>query len=250
MEAIENKDDVSDELDLLASLLNEVGVCDDTAALVRGAGFCRSNSTAELYTYQINRLVFNLMDPPGGTIPLDKLGNLKDLKAILTIDLKGRYISNFNDICNPFFNLKFDVELQCNDSDENPYLAAWHLDKHISQPGDGKPKYHHPEYHMAFGGDLMTGRNDYGGLFLLPSPRFCYPPMEAILGVDFIMRNFYETTISEDLLTNTKYIELVKNAQYRFWRPFSISFASKWETFPGVTIQEDFSHPRTFPELF
>jgi hypothetical protein len=194
-------------------------------------------------------LVFNLAYPPGGTLPQNK-GNLENLKVVLTIDLKGKYISNFGEVFNPFLNLKFDVELECTDPEQNPYQSAWHLDKHISQPDDGKPKYHHPEYHMAFGGDCMAGGYDFGSLFLLPSPRICHPPMEAILGVDFILRNFYEIELNESLFTNTSYIDLVKKAQYRFWRPFSISFASKWQTFPDITIHEDFTHPHTYPELF
>lgn len=181
MAEIENKEDVSDELDLLASLLSDAGLCEDTEPLTRGAGFCRTYSTTDQYIYQINRLVFNLAYPPGGTLPQNK-GNLENLKVVLTIDLKGKYISNFNEIFNPFLNLKFDVELECTDPDQNPYLSAWHLDKHISQPSDGKPKYHHPEYHMAFGGDSMTGGYDYGSLFLLPSPRISHPQWKQSWG--------------------------------------------------------------------
>ena len=246
MTGIENKDDVSDELDKLAYLLNEAEICDDTSPLSQASGYCRTNSNAEIYAYRVNKLVFNLDYAPGGSVPYGK--NLEDVKAILTIDLKGKYISNFNDIFNPFFKLILNVELECSDDDDARYLSAWHLDK--NEEGGEQPKFHHPEYHFAFGGKNMPDKCNFGNLFVPPSPRICHPPMEAILGVDFILRNFYEASKNKRLFSNTTYVELIKKAQYRFWRPFSIAFASKWVKFDDITIRNDFVPSIIYPELF
>jgi hypothetical protein len=249
MAIIDNRNVVSDELDSLAILLNQWGGCEDTAPITGAANFCRNFSDNQLWRYQLNRLVFNLMYPPGDTIPLDK-GTLTDLKVIFSINLNGKYLTDFTQIINPFDELAFDIEFQCTDPSSDYYISAWHLDKHISQPNDPPPKFHHPEYHIAFGGKNMTGKADFGSLFLLTGPRLPHPPMDAILGIDFIIRNFYEKEINQGILTNTTYIELVQKAQFRYWRSFSLSFASKWFTLPGITISNDYNYNVIFPELF
>lgn len=248
MAEIDNKEIISDELYHLAALLSDARICQDTSAINTAAYHCLHYSNEQEWTYQINRLVFELDYPPGGTLPH---GNLKNLQLIFTISIKGKYITDFKNICNPFTALTFDLELDCLDENDQPLFSCWHLDKHISVLGNNPPKFTHPEYHFTFGGNKMVEKNlSYGSLFLPPAPRLSYPPMDGVLGIDFILRNYYEKIMVEEILNDPAYIRLVSQAQYRFWRPFSISFASKWFSFPDISIGLDFSHSIIFPELY
>lgn len=112
--------------------------------------------------------------------------------------------------------------------DKPTIFSSWHFDKNIPS---GPPKCIHPLYHLHFGGKSMTGSGySFGDGILLEAPRIQYPPMDMILLVDFVLRNFYdknEEPIS-DILNDSRYKEIVKNSQFRLWRPYYLTKSSPW----------------------
>lgn len=85
---------------------------------------------------------------------------------------------------------------------------------------------------MTFGGNYLKKKiqegNDFGHMLLLLSPRIPYPPMDLILGIDFVLRNFFKKSQIQGILENSQYQRAVKNSQYRLWRPYMLSLAHYW----------------------
>jgi hypothetical protein len=54
---------------------------------------------------------------------------------------------------------------------------------------------------------------------LLGPPRLPYPPLDAILAIDFVLANF-RGSVWRDLRSVAEYRRLVLEAQHRLWRPY------------------------------
>ena len=76
------------------------------------------------------------------------------------------------------------------------FKSSWHLDYDNNNVQD----FIHPHFHITWGGNKMKDLN-LGEVLLLPTPRFSYPPMDIVLGVDFILSNFVKVDIYK---ANTK----------------------------------------------
>ncbi len=110
-------------------------------------------------------------------------------------------------------------------------ICSWHLDRH-----KGNSDYCHPIYHLNFGGKNMIehsikNRDYFGNLLLLPSPRIVHPPLDIILSCDFIIRNFYKKQTHTEITRNPAYLDLIKRATFRYWKPFFFAINSNWEPF-------------------
>lgn len=62
---------------------------------------------------------------------------------------------------------------------------------------------------MTFGGQIMENVN-LGDVLLLPAPRISYPPMDIVLGIDFILSNFVEKKVYNELRCDPQYKSAVK----------------------------------------
>jgi hypothetical protein len=242
----ENKD-IGSDLCRLAILLQQHDVCRDIGPLQRAGSACMSNATSTLWAYNLDKMVFNA-DAVGGRMAADST----DITVSLSIVIKGK-ITNTKEIYNPLIKLTFDLEIEGmkpsrSDNAFEFLYSAWHLDRHIFDSEDGKTKYCHPLYHFAFGGDKMAakGHDIYGNSLILPSPRLVYPPMDAVLGIDFILQNYIHKNKIRHLVEDSKYIEIQKKSQYRIWKPFFCSIYSHWND-STYSIESDFSPSKLFP---
>jgi hypothetical protein len=110
---------------------------------------------------------------------------------------------------------------------EDDFLQSWHLDR-VGKEAEVE-QFTHPIYHLNFGGNAMRkSGKDFGSLMLLSSPRICHPPLDIVLAIDFILRNFYEKETHSIITQDRGYKRCIRNAANRFWRPFAISYASFW----------------------
>lgn len=220
---------IGDDLCKLAEILNNNGVCIDVGPLDAAGQFCSKNSTEDEWSYQFNYLEFNI-DKQSGTIPND----CEELKLRFSIHIIGILQEDPKYISNPLRKLNFDIEImgvgldyirnECFDID-----ACWHLDKHIRQENDGSPKYSHPEYHLAFGGEKLKYSKDmYGSSLIMPSPRIAYPPMDAALGINFILQNYFHKERLMPILQDPTYKSIISNSQNLLFAPYAISLASRW----------------------
>jgi hypothetical protein len=125
---------------------------------------------------------------------------------------------------------------------------SWHLDKHIRtkyhEEGRGKG-FIHPEYHFNMGGFALTKEEsfNYGNVLLIDTPRILHPPLDIVLSIDFVLKNFYGVRVL-NLVESRAYKRIIDGAKRRLWRPYFITLAHHWETttFNYLTIEPDFAN--------
>jgi len=238
---------ISSDLNILANLLNTEGICSDTSALQRAINLCYNVDHKESYRYDFGSLEFT-PDQVGGVIPF----GAEDLKLKFSISI-GINKCDETIICDPLNKLEFNIEIFGLYMDElnqcvRDLYCSWHLDKHIEKEGDLTTKYSHPHYHFCFGGRNMEENNhDYGACLILPSPRFAYPPMDAILGIDFILQNYIHKDKTNKILNNSEYKEIIIKSQERLWKPYFSSIASRWSDNFGLEVNPNYSFSKLLP---
>lgn len=236
---------IGEDLCKLATILGDNMLVADSGKL-NSAGFnCIKKSTGTVWHYEFENLQFN--------IPLMSKrfpSETESLELFFSIKIKGECISDSSLLKNPLTSLDcFDIEVTGkykNNSDKYvDLIAAWHLDPH-----DGKEtKYSHPIYHLTFGGNKMYNNiNDYGQTLILPTPRFAYPPMDAVLGIDFILQNYFPFERIKTILKDPKYKEIVGKSKDRIWKPYFYSIYSHWDSKP-TKIEGMYQPYHLFPLL-
>jgi len=215
--------------------------------LTHAGNFCSKNATATDYNYKFNYLEFNIPNQPG-IVP----SVCDQLKLRFSIDLIG-IIDNEEDntVKNPLKALAFDLELSglglTDQAEEMSLHSSWHLDKHIRGKKDGLTKFSHPEYHLAFGGNKMEANDGmYGGSLIMPTPRLAYPPMDAALGVNFILQNYFHKDTIAGILSNPIYRRIILESQERLFLPYAKSFYSNWFNI-GLKFDQFFQPVDIFP---
>lgn len=240
---------IGNDLLLLAELLISEGICNDASSLNTAGNNCSKLPDEAPWSYKLGQLDF-LIDEVGSTIPNDAT----DLKLRFSMSIKSN-ISEVESIKDPLDSLNFDIEIfgayiNNQSTDIVNLYCSWHLDRHISKAGDGQNKYSHPLYHFTFGGNKMEEQKlDYGSALIIPSPRIAYPPMDAVLGVDFILQNYFSKNKIKTLLQKPEYIEIIKKSQERLWQPYFTSISSKWGAVSGNSFHKEFTYKNLWPFL-
>lgn len=239
------KESLASDLCEFANLLNEYGLILDCKGLYDASEKIRTSQNNSLWKYECTNLNFYIDGAVGGTIPV----NISCVEIIFSIKIEGIY--NFGETySNPLNFLAFDLELSGLDSSSSSFYAAWHLDKHIGNVNDNECNFHHPEYHFTFGGNKMEEKGDiFGNCLILPSPRISYPPMDAILGIDFILQNYLALPKRRKVMGDSRYKEIVFNSQIRLWKPYYTSITSKWHEFLDITFNENIHYSKMNPFL-
>lgn len=111
------------------------------------------------------------------------------------------------------------------------YTSSWHLDKHVRNENNNST-YLHPAYHLTFGGHHMEDQqkedsDEFGRALIIRSPRIMHPPMELILGLDFIFTHFIPKS-ELDLVTHRSYIEIIENLKAKIWLPYALSIVKNY----------------------
>ena len=174
--------------------------------------------------------------------------------GFLKVDFK---ISGFNgkNIYDPIISLSFNIKITAKSLSldvEHEIFSSWHLDKNIKNKEgdeDNEANFFHPEYHFHFGGHTMTKEmeSNFGSLFLLESPRLAHLPLDGVLAIDFIIRNFYEKEKHKKLTAKPDYIKILRKAQERFWKPYILGLASHWNN--TIKIEENLDPTELIPNL-
>lgn len=215
------------ELRQLASILDRSSVKGDFFAVNTAVDQCKINRPEgkdSLWGYDISKLIFRI-DDQKHTRPSDILG----LNLELSVSLTG--ICHDEDFMeDSITSLAVDFVISGKRASGGNCLSSWHHDRHIT--GGEDPQYAHPHYHFQHGGHKMWGNDDFGSAIVFESPRIAHPPLDGILAVDFVLSNFCGNKWRE-LLEDSEYLRLIKEAQERLWRPYAISTASKWS--PGLS---------------
>ena len=169
------------------------------------------------FRYAVKDIEFEINKKIAGTNP----GNIQQILIYFsnTCRLYPERFETEHDIIGREENeYQFQIDIFGFDNDAEEYYSCWHLDKSIrSSP----PKYTHPLYHFQFGGSSFEDI-DAGNSIVLGSPRLPHPPMDIILGIHFIINNFFSKKEKDypwvgKILSDDEYIDLIIRAQRRFW---------------------------------
>ena len=205
--------DLASDLDLLRRLISRYLVCRNSEILSKAINDLKSMKDGKGWAYSIEGIIFDFIS----------LRNIRPLNANnifleLSISVKG-LVEDCYKIKDPFTQLEFNIVIHGESNQNTPLLCSFHLDRHIESPGNANSSIH-PIYHMHFGGHRMDFTTfNFGQLILLESPRFAHYPMELILGIDFILSNFfYEKWL--ELREDGQYTNLIRNYQNLFLKPY------------------------------
>lgn len=214
--------DRAKELQRLADILAREHICLNVGPLKKAESQCRRASGSK-WSYKLERLIFRLTDLRH-TIPQ----NIKQALLELTIKVSGD--CNPGNLSDPFESLEFNILITGKRSDEpkEEVISSWHLDRDEVDEEDGEQEFIHPCYHFQYGGrHMQDARFDYGAALILESPRIAHPPMDAILGVDFVLTNYFKSS-RLDFRERGEYPNLLRAAQERIWRPYALALAQEW----------------------
>lgn len=231
-----------------AELLVSHNIIQDAKSLYDASAKLQTSRNIVEWKYECGNLKFSIEGAIAGTIP--QKVNLIDIA--FSVSLIGIFQNEIDRFSNPLISLSFDIELEgFREFDDRieKFYASWHLDKNIKSP---QYSYIHPEYHLTFGGNQLEekGVDDFGVSLILPTPRISYPPMDVILGVDFILRNYFPLNQINNLLYDSRYKEIVSNAQLRLWKPYYLSLSSAWHSLPNTTYEKGFEHFDLNPHIY
>jgi hypothetical protein len=200
---------------------------DNTSILTKEAG----------YSSVLSSLVVHVPNKPRDTANPDGV-KMIDVRLEVEIDLSQ--IDN-KKIIDPIKKLGFAVTV----SSKNPIaFQSWHLDKQGEPKPGAKPDAHiHPEYHVSFGGGNITKARrqeldedifdqnveiDFGQTLFIGTPRFMHPPMDIILGIDFILCHYVAKEYAEYFTGNPKYQRIVQTMKDALWKPYAYAFANNF----------------------
>lgn len=198
-------------------------------------------------------LVFKKINKEDLSIPKEVLEEIKDITLELKISLEERSYKQ-GEICDSIcqnnktiYNVQWITYGKALE-DKDSYKMSWHLDKHIRSVdgNDGRGKgFIHPEYHFNMGGFALTKENNfnYGNILLIDTPRIMHPPLDIVLSIDFVLRNFYGIRV-KNLTDSSQYKRIISKSKDRLWRPYFIALANCWESqrFNALNIQENYGN--------
>lgn len=174
------------------------------------------------WSYDVANLQFRV-GTPQKVLP-QKCGEW--LNIYMDLNLRGECNGELED---SLTNLTLEIRIET-ESKQN--ICSWHFDRHIADSESEQPEEAHPLYHFQHGGHAMKDlAESLGKTLLLPAPRLAFPPMDAVLAIDFVLSNF-AGGCWQKLRDETTYSRLLKEAQCRHWKPYIMRLASWWDKGP------------------
>lgn len=186
----------------------------------------------------------------GHTIPNDA----DNLTVSLSVKARGAFHPD-SKVRNPLTHLEFNVVVVGGCLDKNgdyvDLISSWHLDKHVPESDNELTKFIHPEYHMTYGGRKMWDKTNFnfGQSLILPTPRLNSPPMDGILGIDFVIHNYLRREHHQKLTATREYQRLIYQAQMRMWKPYYLSIAKAYNKLDAVEFNGCITHKSLIPNL-
>lgn len=146
---------------------------------------------------------------------------VEKLRLYFSVDISGDHnqITKFQD---PFNQFEFNISIYGINADDrtSELVYALHFDRHIQNENDEPSDEVHPVYHIQFGGRKIKEKKiDFGQALFFDAPRIMHHPMEFILGLDFVLSNFFPVSWDK-LRRNGTYVNLIKKYQEYFVYPY------------------------------
>jgi hypothetical protein len=216
---------IASGLENFARLLDKEKILRDLSPLYKAADMCRNIAPAKgIWGYDVENLIFR------GLGEIKVFQNEFDASnAVLTFSLtiKGKCEPSKNE--DPLVALGMQVVIEgfYVGDDVKPACAGWHLDRHNSED---KSAFLHPLYHLSFGGIYLESRLDNKDtpVILADTPRIIHLPMDAILGVDYVLTNFWQTSLL-GFRKEGAYVHLLAESQRNLWKPYFDTLHGFWQ---------------------
>lgn len=239
---------IATSLNNIAQVLRQNKVCQDVNVISQAARNINKSDKGKCH-YKVERLIFNIPTVPRNSIP----SSTRDLKVIFNIEICEIINSKEGNIVNPILkdtmqsidyncNFTFIGKNTNNKGDVIDVVSSMHFDYDNVTNTD----FDHPDLHMTFGGDSMLNhcaeenQNEvFGKTLILTTPRIPHPPMDAILGIDFILRNFFKKEIYNQIKADSNYRNAIKQSQERLWKPYMLALAGHWCKFAGCKYEDN-----------
>lgn len=169
---------------------------------------------------------------------------------ISSIVLSSKVIGKFldNDLAeDPLAYLEFNLVVKGKDKNGKDLVNSWHLDRH---PDNSHSESAHPTYHFQYGGKkLMLPNNENGNHLVIDTPRIMHPPLDIILGVDFVLSNFLGKKRAFLCEKVRPYLLSVESLQKMVWRPYIYSVARHWSSYPNNNANYKWKCEEIAPQL-
>lgn len=220
--------DRASELRTIERILKKLDICRNISEIGKAASFIENNNDYNrdgFWGYKIDNLIFDFKRTPRNCLPTTS----KNIYIQFSLDLKG-VVDNCEKIKDPFVWLKFDIVIKAIDNGQNnkDLISSFHLDRDTESDRISKEGIH-PIYHFHFGGNRMDyNRYNFGQLLLLNSPRLAHYPMDLILGLDFVLANYFYIKW-EKIKEDGEYNNIVRKYQEYFWKPYIHSLTNCWD---------------------
>ena len=215
---------------------------DGLCPVIAGISIDYSNS----WGYELRNVILNVpqKDKAKGIFPADAVVNTITFSAkVVGNYLNGDYAED------PFAHVELNIIALGKSKNGDDMKACWHFDRHLQSKKDKiKPIDSHPIYHFQFAGkNLVLPNNNYGEHLVLDTPRIMHLPLEAMLGLDFVLSNFLGE--QRNILSAYKpYADCLKEVQKHFWRPYVHSLAKKWDSYANGNYNWDVNE--ICPQIF
>lgn len=217
------RNQIAGNLERMARFLANKQLVVDIGPLMRAAALCRNSSVGGGWEYRVDRLRFQ----PKGSLKSDNLIDSSTLTVELSVNIGG--LCEPEDDNDPLTKLELDIVVFAQGDTGQRFISAWHLDRHEDDP-QAPASFFHPQYHIHFGGRQLTAgvNGNYGSILVLDTPRLAYPPLEALLGIDFILTNFFEINQLKGRAEG-EYTNLIRPMQEKMWKFYAGSIHGFWQ---------------------
>jgi hypothetical protein len=227
---------MASDIEMLAELLTNYNV--ETKGMYVISGNLKKNKSLK---YKLRPLRIEIDNDEKFPKKLSHQKSAENLVLFFDMNIEGDCDRLFAD-SDPFNTFSFNIMVRGRNKN-NPtsnLLYSIHFDKH-----DGTPSYQaHPLYHFQFGGNKLKEEEiDHGQALFLDSPRIMHHPMEFILGIDFILSNFFPT-IWNKIKEHRNYKKIIMKYQKDFIQPYFKSIVEHFETSPTA-----WSPQEIYPQL-
>ena len=250
------KKEVADRLRKFGNVLRSDGIIGDRKPFEDAANQCEKGPIPEVkgvkidlsncWGYTLSNLTLSLpkkKKTDGGILPKGATAETVSISStIIGNYTRGDYAED------PFSHLEFNVVIKGKSEDDSILMASWHLDRHLENKENKQPEDVHPIYHFQYGGKKLKLPDDnYGSHIVLETPRLMHLPLDAVLGVDFVLTNFLGSRRKHLCTKEKPYVDCVKDLQKILWRPYLLSVAQTWSAYPAT--QYDWDSRKICPQL-
>lgn len=193
-----------------------------------------------LWEYQVKDMQIYLRD-------LSKIRHLKPekieyLNVSLTVICKASCIEWLKEESqlNPFEESSVKVKIY-GDKEGSNFQTGFHFD--LCRIQELTSEEIHPSYHVQFSPDSNSNDEfNHGNIILIDTPRIVHPPLDLILGFDYILSNF-APQVHKQLLEDGTYNNLVRTYQKKIWFPYFKRILGFWDS-REEKLKDDLWHPQ------